>query len=284
MELSSPWPSEANLKVLVSKAGKLFIWAATAIRFVGDRQEGDPVFRLEVLLDKHVGRGMDTEQPYTQLDNLYMIILSRAATGLRKEFIARMQILVGTIVRLRSEMPLDVIGQFLKMGPIATTLGRIQSIIPIPTDTSQPIQIYHPSFPDFITNQERCPDSRFYVDIPSHEKQLALRCLDILNSGLSEDVDKLLNPTEKMSVLSKEAVLRTIPLEVQYACRFWAVHVTFQSVGRTGEELMPKLDVFSSKILLRWVIAMSTLGAISDAIAATRTMQQWIVSLVGSRL
>ena len=280
VEPSLPWPSEADLEVLVSKAGRLFIWAATAIRFIRDCEEGDRDFRLKVLLGTHVGPGVDTEQPYGQLDDLYLAILSRAATGLRKELIERMQILVGTIVRLRSEMPLDVIGQFLEMGPVATTLGRIQSIIPIPRDTSRPIQIYHLSFPDFITSRERCRDSRFYVDIPSHEMRLALRCLDILNSGLSEDVDKLLKPTEETSVLSKEAVLRTIPLEVQYACRFWAVHVTFQPVSRTtGDELMTKLDIFSSKMLLRWVVAMCTLGAISDAITATRTMQQWIVSL-----
>ena len=136
VERSSPWPSEAELDVLVSKAGKLFIWAATAIRFTRDCEEGDRDFRLKVLLGEHVGPGVDTEQPYGQLDDLYLAILSQAAIGLPEESIARMRSLVGTIVRLHSEMPLDVIGQFLKMGPIATTLGRIQSIIPIPTDTS----------------------------------------------------------------------------------------------------------------------------------------------------
>ena len=282
VELSSPWPSEANLDVLVSKAGKLFIWAAMAVRFVGDRQEGDPAFQMEILLGKRVGPDMDTEQPYAQLDNLYLAILSRATTGLRKELIERMQILVGTIVCLRSEMPLDIIGQFLKMRSVVTTLGRIQSIIPIPTDTSQPIQIHHPSFPDFITSRERCPDSRFYVDIPSHERRLALRCLDILNYELSEDIDELLRPTEEVSVLSKEVVLDTIPLDIQYACRFWAVHVTYKSKGRNENELRTRLEQFSSTMLLRWVVTMCILGGISDAVAASRTMQQWIVRLTSA--
>ena len=159
------------------------------------------------------------------------------------------------------------------------TLSRIQSIIPIPTDTSRSVQFYHPSFPDFITSRERCPDPRFYVDIPSYERRLALRCLDILNHELSEDIGGFLEPTEEPSGLSKDFVLWMIPLAVQYACAFWAVHVTFQHVDRTDEELMTKLDLFS-KNPLRWVVAMYILDAISDAITVTRTMQQWIVSLV----
>ncbi len=42
---------------------------------------------------------------------------------------------------------------------------------------------------------------------------------------------------------------------------------------------MERLDLFSSTMLLRWVISMCILHAISDAIVAARSMQQWIVSL-----
>ena len=175
-------------------------------------------------------------------------------------------------------MPLEIIGQFLEMDPVATTLGRIQSIIPIPTDTSQAVQIYHPSLPDFITSKERCPDSRFYVDIPRCERRLALRCLDILNHQLSEDIDELLKPTEEVSALSKEVVLCTIPLEVQYACRFWAVHVAYNSKGGSDSELGMRLEKFSSTVLLRWVVTMCILGATLDVVATARTMQKWIVS------
>ena len=95
-----------------------------------------------------------------------------------------------------------------------------------------------------------------------------------------EDADNLLKLTEEISVLSKEAVLDVIPLEVQYACRFWAVHVAFQSTDHRDEELAATLDAFSSTKLLRWVVAMSILEALSDAITATRTIQEWMVSLV----
>src|SRR5260221_1410573 len=179
-------------------------------------------------------------------------------------------------------MPLTAIVRFLgdEGNTVGMALNRIQSIIPIPTDPSRPIQIYHPSFPDFVTSRERCPDSRFYVDPSAHERQLALQCLDILNDRLSEGVETLLNPIEEVDAVSKDTVLRTIPQEVQYACRFWAVHVAFSSIDNNDEELMKRLDRFSSTMLLRWVISMCILHAIPDAIAAARSIHQWMVSLL----
>src|SRR5258708_35693522 len=153
-------------------------------------------------------------------------------------------------------MPLKAIGRFLgdegKM--VRRALNRIQSIIPIPTDPSRPIQIYHPSFPDFVTSRERCPDSRLHVDPSAHERQLALRCLDILNNRLSEGIETLLKPIQEVDVVSKDTVLHMIPQEAQYACRFWALHVTFSSIDNSDEELMERLDRFSSTMLLRWVV------------------------------
>src|SRR5260370_25896143 len=149
---------------------------------------------------------------------------------------------MGTIFRLCSEMALEVIAHFLgeDEDTIHMSLGRIQSIIPIPIDTLRPIQMYHPSFPDFVTSWERCPDSRFYVDTSTHERRLALCCLDILNNRLSKEIETLLKPTEEASSLPRDTLLHTIPLEVQYACRFWVVHVAFSSTDNSDKELMEK--------------------------------------------
>src|SRR5260370_28624878 len=167
-----------------------------------------------------------------------------------------MSIVVGTGVQIHVEMPLEAIVQFLgdNENKVEMALNRIQSIIPIPTDPSRPIQIYHPSFPDFVTSRERCPDSRFYVDTSTHERRLALQCLDILNNRLSEGVETLLKLTEEADAVANDTVLRTIPQEVQYACRFWAVHVAFSEMDNNDEELMERLDRFSCTILLQWFI------------------------------
>ncbi len=50
-------------------------------------------------------------------------------------------------------------------------------------------QTYHPSIPGFITGWECCPDSWFYMDTLTHERQLELQCLDIINNQLSEGTE-----------------------------------------------------------------------------------------------
>ncbi len=279
-EVPSPWPSEEDLTELVERAGKLFIWAAMAVRFVGDPRGRGPILQLETLLHKRTSPNPNSRNSYTDLDSLYMDILSQAVEDLDSVCVDDVKIVIGTVTQLRSEMPLKAIVRFLgdegKM--VRRALNRIQSIIPIPTDPSRPIQIYHPSFPDFVTSRERCPDSRFYVDTSTHERRLALQCLDILNNRLSEGVETLLKPTEEADAVSKDTVLRTIPQEVQYACRFWAVHVAFSEMDNSEEGLMERLDRFSSTMLLRWVVSMCILHAIPDAISAARSMQQWMVS------
>src|SRR5258708_28424611 len=79
-----PWPSKQELETLVEKAGQLFIWAATAVRFVGDDRGRDPISRLETLLRDYIGSGSNTgsRNPYKDLDSLYMAILSQAAQDL----------------------------------------------------------------------------------------------------------------------------------------------------------------------------------------------------------
>jgi len=281
VEMPSPWPSEKELTELVERAGNLFIWAAMAVRFVGDDQGNGPISGLKTLLNEPIGLNSDTPNPYMQLDSLYTGILLQAVENLTSARVEYMKIVVGTVIHLRSEMPLEAIVRFLgdNENKVEMALNRIQSILPIPTDPSRPIQIYHPSFPDFVTSRERCPDSRFYVDTSTHERRLALRCLDILNNRLSEGIETLLKPIEEVDAVSKDTVLCMIPQEAQYACRFWALHVTFSSIDNSDEELMERLDRFSSTMLLRWVISMCILHAISDAIAAAHSMQQWIVSL-----
>src|SRR5260221_9209280 len=147
-----------------------------AVRFVGDPQGRGPIPQLRTLLHKRIRSDPNS----VCVDDMKMAI--------------------GIVIRLRSEMPLKAIVRFLEdEGEIVRALNRIQSIIPIPTNLSRLIQIYHPSFPDFVTSRERCPDSRFYVDTLTHERRLALCCLDILNNQLSKDIETLLKPTEEAS-------------------------------------------------------------------------------------
>ena len=64
------WPSEADFQALVLRAGSLFIYAAAASRFIGDKC-WDPVERLSSIL----GTEAVDDGSTTQLDNMYRQVL-----------------------------------------------------------------------------------------------------------------------------------------------------------------------------------------------------------------
>src|SRR5258708_27977833 len=143
IKVSSPWPSEEDLTELVKRAGKLFIWAAMAVRFVGDHRGRGPIFRLETLLRERISPDSNSRNSYKDLDSLYRDVLSQAVEGLESVSMEDMNSGIGTVILLHSEMPLEAITSFLgdDGNMVEMALNRIQSIVPIPTDPLPPIQI-----------------------------------------------------------------------------------------------------------------------------------------------
>jgi hypothetical protein len=78
------WPEKALLARLAAAASGLFIFAETAIRFIGDPDHSHPVPRLQLVLSV-IDRSKSVsvkEHPFALLDNLYTEILSNIPSGL----------------------------------------------------------------------------------------------------------------------------------------------------------------------------------------------------------
>src|SRR5258705_11183440 len=95
------------------------------------------------------------------------------------------QLVLATVVLLRNPMSLQTLSKFLQIPDIRNLLIHIQSIIPLPQDQEGKVEIYHPSFSDFITDSSRCHD-RFRVDVAGCEMQMSLHCLELLTTGLPD--------------------------------------------------------------------------------------------------
>src|SRR5258708_26015684 len=81
---------------------------------------------------------------------------------------------LATIVLLRNPMSLPTLSKFLQILNIHSLLVHIQSIIPLPQDPEGKVEIYHPSFPYFITDSSRCHDARFRVVVAMCERPISL--------------------------------------------------------------------------------------------------------------
>src|SRR5258708_2883816 len=272
------WPSPIDLKVLVHKSGRLFIWAATAVKFIGDIHILNPDGQLQIILN----RSASSQKPYAELDELYHMVLSKGVSN--PDCMLDFQHVLATIVLLRNPMSLQTISKFLQIPDIRNLLIHTQSIIPLPQDPEGKVEIYHPSFPDFITDSSRCHDDRFRVDVAGCEGQMSLCCLELLTTGLPDAVYEIV-PWHSLNASIANLTTKltsVVGLEVQYACQFWASHLG--KVVLVDEELGLALEKFTgvgvgkgNGYLLKWVMVMSMMGGVHDASRSLQGLLSWLV-------
>ena len=65
------------------------------------------------------------------------------------------------------------------------------SLLILHDDTSQPLQPFHKSFPDFIVDPDWCVNRRFLVCPSKHHTELIFGCLKLLNQKLEKNMCKL---------------------------------------------------------------------------------------------
>ncbi|KAI0064287.1 WD40 repeat-like protein [Artomyces pyxidatus] len=276
LTIQSPWPEEAVLDTLVDKSGQLFIYAATAIRFIGNDRVRNPQKQISIILG---ARQSTTAKPYAQLDQLYLQVLRSALPeGTDEDDFDRFHWVVGCIVLLRDKLSMEALGHFTPYRPqeIDDTLYHLHSIILAPSTFQEAPRVYHPSFPDFITDPERCSDKMFAIDVPSQEERLVVRCLEVMMASLKRDIVGI----QDLSLLNREVpdlaekVAQCIPPELQYSCKFWTSHLVRAPLG--AEEVTDLLEDFASAYLMWWFEAMSLLDCIPLAVSCMHDAHRWV--------
>lgn len=267
------WLKPEDLEALVAQAGSLFVYAATVLRFVADGRVGNPRTQLNIILG--VRRQADGK-PYALLDELYLQVLrSIGLTAQDADLLLRFQKVVGSLVLLRDPLPLVALERFVdvKSGDGHAVLRCLQSLIIFSEDVNDSPRIYHNSFPDFITDPSRCTDPNFLIMTGETEHRLALRCLHIMTSAqtrLTRDIIGVSDPSvfnEEIGDLA-ERVREGVSAELQYACRYWASHLS--QAKHADETLVGLLEEFLSRCLLSWIELMSLMSCIPVAVTCVK--------------
>ena len=268
----SGWPPEDRLNTLVRLSGTLFIYAATACKYVGGG--GSIVERLEDVTDLSPNlRNNDT----SALDDLYGRIMSdvfRVANAREKDEIQKV---LRAVISVRTPLSINGLSKLLKIKAenINEALSFLHSVIYIPEDTGLPISTFHASFTDFITTEKRSGE-HFLEPSESHH-MLGLLCLGLLQSSLMENICQL----EGLSVLntnvSPSTVKDRIPEELEYACINWASHLTnIEPRGEVAREVRVALYRFFDKKLLQWFECLSLLTRLHDAVSSLQKLEVWV--------
>jgi hypothetical protein len=260
-----PFPTDDDLRELVTRSGKLFIYAATVVKWVSD-SKADPKLRLQQVLDQDVD---EVAFQHKLLDGMYLQIITEAAqtSGNPLPHERALANILSTVVLLQEPMHAPALAR------LAGEAKRASAILPhlsavLLADETEPVRLFHPSFPDFITDEDRCSDKRFLVRRAEGHLRLAIRCLEIMNAGLRENICDLEDPSLpdcEVADLDLRLEHAASP-ELRYACKYWHVHICLAAV--TSPELVTCLEIFCASHLLHWVELSSLLDNIKRLIGS----------------
>ncbi|UKZ48459.1 hypothetical protein TrVGV298_002684 [Trichoderma virens] len=266
-QLPLSWPGTEKVEKLVSMSVPLFIFAATACRFIQDRRVGGPKAQLAKILEHQSSQN-------TSLDATYLPIVDGLVAGLadsdKSKVFERFREIVGSIVNLASPLSTPSLARLLSISSdvIEDQLDLLHSVLYIPPDRNIPVRLLHLSFRDFLVEPEKGKDPKryqFWVHEQKAHQLLAIKCLQLLltDGTLKRNICNLQLPSTPRSEIDQQAIDAALPPEVQYACRYWVYHWKEGTKKIKDGELV---DLFLSDHLLHWLEALALLGRISECI------------------
>ncbi|TVY23522.1 Vegetative incompatibility protein HET-E-1, partial [Lachnellula hyalina] len=275
-QFQADWPEESAITSLVRSSDGLFIWAATACRFIeqgGQLAQG----RLSLLL--HEANG--TIEPAHKLEEIYTTVLTNSIRGeYDKEETLRLRELfrqvVGPIIISPESLSVLDLAEILgkDVEALNRTLSNLHSVLYVPEAKSLTVRLLHPSFRDFLLDQKRCLNPQFYIDEKLVHREMYINCLRVISTHLRRDICNLQHPGADISKLSRSEVDRQIQPHIQYACRFWVYHYERSDVDIDGYDNVEK---FLRTHFLHWLEALALLGRASDAVVMVHMLDSGLL-------
>ena len=266
------------LMKLVERAGRLFIYAATACKYVLDATEGLHFDRLQSITE--IGEEPSKLQT-GDTNELYMLILRKAYE--RREIREKdiLDLLLQAVICIRVPLSVDTLAELLnlKARKVRGLLSGLHSVICVPEDNGV-VTTLHTSFPEYLRNTEL--SSRFgcmSLEATTVHSRLVNSSFHLMNKGLRFNICNIPSSLLSNDSISPSCVEKAIASPLSYACRFWGYHVE-QSQSMPVELFLVK-DFFEKKLLF-WIEALSCLRVMNSAAPALSTFHRRLVSIYGN--
>jgi hypothetical protein len=268
-DLPTDWPAEADVTALGDLAGDLFIFAATAIKFISNPKE-DPTHKLNIILNTVYSHG--------QIDALYKQVLDSAfRTENDSSIVKSFQDVMGTVVCLRE--PLTIRGlRMLLNDPdnsVKRVVTRLYSVVVVPESEDEYIRMIHPSFPDYLTDERRCTNKQYFINKSRHHAGIAHLALKHMLRRLKRNICELEDPLIPSNEIEDlpDRLKSHIPSYLRYSCSHWASHLCY--VDPT-DDLVELLHSFAATKLLAWLEVLVLCGKIDIALSSIRLVRKWL--------
>ncbi|KAF8752544.1 WD40 repeat-like protein [Rhizoctonia solani] len=246
--------SEHDLTQLAKLSGRLFIYAATAVRYV--RQTGTIVDtdRLEAILSS----SPNLEYENSDIDNLYTTILEAAVHQSGRNAPGRHRH-TGSPDRDQGNK-----GQY--------TTPALYSVLHVSQITKM-ITTLHASFPDFMFDEAR--STKFYCDEAKHSQLLAEQCFHVMQGQLRFNICSLETsfiPDSKVHDLEAR-IAQSISPTLSYVAHHWGAHL---AKSAPCETVRNGLKAFISQRLLFWMEVLSLKRTLDKGMSMLSALKPWL--------
>ncbi|KZV62972.1 WD40 repeat-like protein [Peniophora sp. CONT] len=273
---------DVDLSLLTAKSEFIFQWAYVAAEYIAEDQPGSS---WEERYDTVLNSGsIGDEGP---LDSLYREVLEQlflpSANALAlARFSTTMALVLSALTPLSVESLSVLLPHQPPSSPLRPDLPKpfdpmtivkfMGSLLSGVSSRTTPIKMLHASFADFLLSSER--SGRFFVDLRSADRDVALACLSLMKQQLRFNICGLATsylPNDRVSDLPA-MIERNIPASLSYASLYWASHLS----DTPPEPLVyDAILEFLSDRLLFWLEVVSLLGAIRDLPAVITSLLAW---------
>ena len=280
-DLPEEWPSLVDLDTLCAKAVGFFIYASTVVKFVASKHH-QPTNRLAIVTALPQST---VEEGKAGLDQLYTEVLQQAFLDIQPDdgdFYSHFRSVVGAVMLIFNPLSIPALSTLLGASDVSTSLRSLHSLLVIPTNKFDiaPLSVLHKSFPDFLTDPQRCTDERFFIDPSIHHRNIMLSCLRLMKGKLKKNICQLddfctLSEVEDLPVQRNAYIGDAL----EYACCFWASHLT-KTVGYSNdEEVFKAIDEFFTSCFLFWIEVLSLTKKLYIGVYALNDIDKWYIKV-----
>jgi hypothetical protein len=223
--LQGRWPTEDEIDLLVRRADKLFVYAATLLKYIG-HSAFYPPDRLNIILRN--APSLETSHAFHELDHLYSLALQDATTPPettsieeQEEIAVQLRRLLSILLVIQNPPSVTDLADYVdeREEIVRLRLESVSAIILVPEDNAaRDVRFFHTSFPDYLIDPSRCTDQRFLLSVEQSHGVLLLRMLELRFSQNNPDYSKGIYTAENRYYHMERAPV-SIYEEAIIACR-----------------------------------------------------------------
>ena len=277
---------------LVQRAGGLFIYASTAVKYLTPLDSitvGEQIEMLNEFLSKSYEPASSSDAT-SLIDELYRQIMCDAFSKLSGKVLARRLRTLYTFLCTAERTSASVVAALVLDGDDEAARAVLRDLHAVLYAQDDQVFWYHASFPDFIFTPARSnfridkTDFTFSCNEPAHHSLLGKSCFCIMKSEKSGLRFNMGNITSSFlfdrdnAIVLSEQVNQNINAALRYSSRYWTHHLPSPQLINTANLCCCISDFLQIRVLF-WIEAMNLLGLRNQCTPMLQIARQWVLKV-----